>query len=662
MATIQQNIERIEQAKLDIKQAIVDKGVAVLDTDRIDTYASKIEEIKVGEEINNQDRNVIITTNGKPETITFDEGYTGLGSVTIKPDIKINSAPTYNCPWDPEEFLEKFNNNEWLYDWSGSKTKWGYIYNPSIGVGVTGTSSINGLDQWPRFHWIYDTCDSQLNKEGNEWKEPYLDQYTIEYMKKNNITPKIFYNGGWYPFSYVQDKPIQGGEYVKNYEYLDFFSDWNTASFISTNYDWVSNEFKNENDETVTLENPLTGNQYSLPLIPIKKGGYAEGSYWYDEDKYYGIIMYKNTNGDNDYEIRKVGDENIITFNNNIRYNNVSDFIIVQDDNGNYYDLATLTLELVQRPQPLTNLRYVHKLILWNDNVFGFNLENLENVDEVVLHSDFNFPSGIKYIGKITANGRTPIFNGCSKIEYIPWIDTSGKTDFMSTFSECSSLKEVPDWDFNSATNIRSMFKSCTSLTEIPVFDTSKITDMSYVIGNCPNVTKIPNWDFSKVIRLTYAFYNTGITEVNLDLPEVIDLTSTFNACSKLKSVNLNAPKLQGLQFTFNAASSLESIGVIDATNFTYIQSVFSPMNYQHLTNLGGFTNLKVDWNDNRGLNRCPNLTYESLMNVINGLYDFVGNGEVGGKTLLLSTASQSKLSDADIEIATNKGWTITFA
>jgi hypothetical protein len=43
-------------------------------------------------------------------------------------------------------------------------------------------------------------------------------------------------------------------------------------------------------------------------------------------------------------------------------------------------------------------------------------------------------------------------------------------------------------------------------------------------------------------------------------------------------------------------------------------------------------------------------------MNVINGLYDFVGNGEVGGKTLLLSTASQSKLSDADIEIATNKG------
>lgn len=74
--------------------------------------------------------------------------------------------------------------------------------------------------------------------------------------------------------------------------------------------------------------------------------------------------MYKNTNGDNDYEIRKVGDENIITFNNNIRYNNVSDFIIVQDDNDNYYDLATLTLELVQRPQPLTNLRYVHKLIL----------------------------------------------------------------------------------------------------------------------------------------------------------------------------------------------------------------------------------------------------------------------------------------------------------
>lgn len=92
MATIQQNIERIEQAKLDIKQAIVDKGVAVLDTDRIDTYASKIEEIKVGEDINNQTKEVTYKDNGS-YIVEPDEGYSGLGEVKVTVDYDVSNVP-----------------------------------------------------------------------------------------------------------------------------------------------------------------------------------------------------------------------------------------------------------------------------------------------------------------------------------------------------------------------------------------------------------------------------------------------------------------------------------------------------------------------------------------------------------------------------------------
>ena len=48
MATIQENLDRIKKAKSAIKDAIIKKGVEVTDTERIETYADKILQIKSG--------------------------------------------------------------------------------------------------------------------------------------------------------------------------------------------------------------------------------------------------------------------------------------------------------------------------------------------------------------------------------------------------------------------------------------------------------------------------------------------------------------------------------------------------------------------------------------------------------------------------------------
>lgn len=79
MSDVSAKTEWLKNTKEAIKRAIIEKGVEVLDTDTFRSYANKITLI-VGDNPspNNQDKT--FTENG---VYTFDEGYTGLGTVTI---------------------------------------------------------------------------------------------------------------------------------------------------------------------------------------------------------------------------------------------------------------------------------------------------------------------------------------------------------------------------------------------------------------------------------------------------------------------------------------------------------------------------------------------------------------------------------------------------
>ena len=68
-------------------------------------------------------------------------------------------------------------------------------------------------------------------------------------------------------------------------------------------------------------------------------------------------------------------------------------------------------------------------------------------------------------------------------------------------------------------------------------------------------------------------------------------------------------------------------------------------------TDFGGLTNLKV----NLDLSPCPNLTHDSLMNVINEAADVTASP----KTLTLGADNLAKLTAEEKAIATNKGWTL---
>lgn len=174
-----------------------------------------------------------------------------------------------------------------------------------------------------------------------------------------------------------------------------------------------------------------------------------------------------------------------------------------------------------------------------------------------------------------------------------------------------SSFTTVPEWaDFSNVTSMRYMFYSCSSLQTIPLIDTSNVTDMSSMFYDCSNLTSIPQLDTSNVNSVNRMFYG----------------------CSNLTSV----PPLNAQNITSN-----EMFGYGELTK---------------LTDFGGLIGLKVDFNGGYSFNKCPNLTYQSCINILNGLADVT---ELGSRTLKVHPNFLTNVGD-EISIGTNKGWIIT--
>ena len=205
-------------------------------------------------------------------------------------------------------------------------------------------------------------------------------------------------------------------------------------------------------------------------------------------------------------------------------------------------------------------------------------------------------------------------------------------------------IKQIPMIDTSDYTRMNYMFNDYPRLTTIPLLNTSKVTDMSSMFSYCPSLTTIPLLDTSKVTNMS----------------------SMFNYCPKLAKIpQLNTSKVTAMSSMFNDCKSLTTIPLLDTNKVT---SVYSMVNYcSSLTTLGGFTNLGQAYSTTQGANYynytlnlsfSPNLTHDSLINVINGLYDIASAG-VQPQQLVLGSANLAKLTSEEIAIATNKGWTV---
>ena len=130
------------------------------------------------------------------------------------------------------------------------------------------------------------------------------------------------------------------------------------------------------------------------------------------------------------------------------------------------------------------------------------------------------------------------------------------------------------------------------------------------------------------------------------------NLYATFDSCTNLQELNLGKAETQNVQNfhrAFANCKELVSLQELDASGNNYdTPSYFDSPFYgaESLRHFGGFKNLSKTMN----VEQAP-LTYQSVLNILNGLAEGVTN-----KTIYFNQTNVNMLSDEDIAIATNKG------
>lgn len=160
-------------------------------------------------------------------------------------------------------------------------------------------------------------------------------------------------------------------------------------------------------------------------------------------------------------------------------------------------------------------------------------------------------------------------------------------------------IKKLPLIDTSDYTSFTAFCYGVRSLEEFPEIDTSNGTRFYRFIGDCPNIKKIPRFNFGKANDISSMLYH-GYSPFNLDY----------------------MGGFENLGMAYNTSASENN------------------NNYQ----------LRVDYFI---------LTHESLMNVINNLYDIKTKG-CKPQQLILGSSNISKLSAEELQICTNKGWSIS--
>ena len=202
------------------------------------------------------------------------------------------------------------------------------------------------------------------------------------------------------------------------------------------------------------------------------------------------------------------------------------------------------------------------------------------------------------------------IFQGNTKIKQLEcqhW-NTNKITTLSSAFQDCTSIKELDlsNWNVDNVTNFMQTFLQCTNL--------------EYIKG-------LENWHTTDKVS-TYQY--------------------TFQNCYKLKELNLTNWCAGGLPsssyitgFLINCYKLTTLIG--GAT----IEEVLA-------SNISCMKGLKVSLTLVSSQNQRTNLDRASLRALINGLAEVETT-----QTLTLGATLRAKLTEEDIAIATNKGWSI---
>ena len=307
------------------------------------------------------------------------------------------------------------------------------------------------------------------------------------------------------------------------------------------------------------------------------------------------------------------------------------------------------------------NCKALTRLDLGNWNVGKLQVaENMfnscENLDTLILPNNFT-----------SLTNTQKMFVNCKKLTSIDVsnFNTSKVTNMSSMFHSCYALTtlDVSDWNTSQVTKMNAMFYGCNVLTTLDLsnWNTNNVDNMSNLFEGCNTLTTldVSNWNTSKVTNMTNMFYACkSLTEIigieDFDTTELTQCNQMFYQCQLLTSLDLsewNTSKLTSAYWMFRTCSKLETLNVsgwvISETCATDIKQFIQYC--ENLTNFNSFPMLKsMDFSSN------PKLSTTSLLDIIDNLATITTS-----QTLTLGSTLLAKLTEDQIAIATNKGWTV---
>lgn len=136
----------------------------------------------------------------------------------------------------------------------------------------------------------------------------------------------------------------------------------------------------------------------------------------------------------------------------------------------------------------------------------------------------------------------------------------------------------------------------------------------------------------------------TNLIELpQLDFSNATLMANCFNNCIRLVTIpQINAHKVRNIYYAFYECRSLENFGGMNNLGESYPTTISENNSSQTLD-----------------LSYANKLTHDSLINVINNLYDIATAG-VKPQQLILGATNLAKLTEEEIKIATDKGWTVS--
>ena len=308
------------------------------------------------------------------------------------------------------------------------------------------------------------------------------------------------------------------------------------------------------------------------------------------------------------------------------------------------------------------------------DSEYGAMIDLMETLSGQPVGESGDAFDAVSTVATMAENGELPIQNDGTKIDVaelglkfghstfstVPDIfDFTNVTDMNGMFQDCGSLTTIPQLDTSRVTNMNQMFGSCISLQSIPLLNTSGVTDMGFMFYGCNKLTTVPQLDTSSVTNMEWMFMDCALlTTVPLfNTSNVTNMSNMFKFCTNLTTIpQFNTSNVTDVTYLFYNCPSLESIPELDFGNVGMASLLLGRSNLPNLTTIGGFKNIKVGFD----IQKAPNLTVQSLMNIINDLYDFIGNGESISSQLRMGETNLAKLTPEQIAVATNKGWQLS--